>query len=96
MTEAIHVAELMDRFREASPTEEHIVPWQSIGLLAKPPQRNERPHSRLMRKPEDKVEPTNKHIDVGNTKRPVSPSDTCDAFEYDICVIATPPGNEAL
>ena len=96
MTEAIRVAELMDRFREGSPSEECIVPWQAIGLLAKPPQRDERPHSDLICQPEDKVEPLNRQIDADDAKRPVCRSGDGDAMEDGIRVVLTPTGNEAL
>jgi hypothetical protein len=69
----MRVAKLVNRLGEGSPAEEQIVPREPISLLAQSPKRNERPASRVIRKPEDEVEPPNKEINVGDAKTPGSP-----------------------
>jgi hypothetical protein len=67
------VAELVNRLGEGSPAEEQIVPREPISLLAQTPKRNERPPSRVIRKPEDEVKSPNKEVNVGDAETPGSP-----------------------
>lgn len=92
----MRVAELVDCLGEGSPAEKDIVPRESVGLLSKANERNERTHSGLIRKSEDEVEPRNEEIDVSDAEGFGSPREIGDACEDDFRVVLPPPWIEAF
>ena len=96
MTETEGMTKLVDRLREGSPAEEHIVPREAVHFLAQAPEGNDRPFSSLVGKPENEVEPSNEDVDIHDAENPDSRRGTGDAVEDDLRVVLPPPRAPAL
>lgn len=96
MTEAAGMPELVNRFRERSSVEERVIPREPVDLLAQAPERDEGDSLRLVRKPEDEVEPLHEDVNVDHAENPCSRCWTGDPAEDDFRVALQSPRMEAL